>query len=88
MSSNTSASFKRFINLLAFVAIVAIAVVLIIQAIVGAGEFSNALNIVAQCIAYLVVAVYAFYFVYSKRNVVYTIIYFVAVIIIIILLII
>ena len=88
MSSSSNDKFKKFINWLAFIAIVGIAVMLLIQTIIGGGEVAYALGVIAQCIAYFVAAVYAFYFVYAKGNVVYTIIYFVAVIIIIVMLII
>lgn len=83
--------FKKFVNMLAFIGIVAIAVVLLLNLILDAvnagSEVVRAMDLIAQCIAYLVTAIYAFYFVYSKHSPAYTIVYVVAVILIIVLLI-
>jgi len=88
-----SQKFKKFVNMLAFIGIVAIAVVLLLNLIFGAlnifdSEVVVAMDLLAQCIAYLVTAIYAFYFVYSKNKPVYTIVYVIAVILIVVLLII
>ena len=79
--------FKKFLNLLAFIAIVAVAISLLIGTIFG-GEVAGAFSLVAQCIAYFVTAVYGFYYVSSMRNTVITIVYVAAVVAIIVLLII
>lgn len=79
--------FKKFLNLLAFIAVIAVAVALLIGRFVS-GDITAALNLVAQCIAYLVTAIYALYYVLAQRNTVITIIYFVAIIAIIVLLVI
>lgn len=78
--------FKKFLNLLAFIAVVAVAISLLIGTLFG-GDVAHAFSIVAQCIAYFVTAVYAFYYVSSMRNTVVTIVYIVAVVAIIVLLI-
>lgn len=78
--------FKKFLNLLAFIAIIAVAVSLLIGTLFG-GEVAGAFSLVAQCIAYFVTAIYGFYYVNSMRNAVITIVYIVAVVAIIVLLI-
>ena len=87
--ANGGSNFKNFLNMVAFVGVIAVAFALLFGVIFsGNNELSSALSLVAQCIAYLVTAIYAFYFVYSKRNAVLTIVYVIAVIAIVVLLII
>lgn len=87
-----SQKFKKFVNMLAFIGIVAIALVLllnlILEAVNAGSDVVQAMDLIAQCIAYLVTAIYAFYFILSKHSPAYTITYVVAVILIIVLLII
>lgn len=86
--ANNSVGFKKFLNMLAFIAIIAVAAALLFVAIFGkSSSIGFAFTLVAQCIAYLVTAIYAFYYIYSMRNTALTIVYFVAVITIIVLLI-
>lgn len=82
MSNNTN--FKNFLNLLSFISIVAIAISLLISI---APSLSSALNLVASCIAYFVLAIFAFYYIYAKKNVALTVTYFISIIVIIVLLI-
>ena len=82
---------KRFVQLMSFVAICMVALALILQLIfkavgVDAGVI-NAIRIVGECIAYLVVCATAFGYIRSKRNTVWTIIYAVCVTIIVVLII-
>ena len=84
--ANNNVNFKKFLNMLAFVGIVAVAVALLCKPIFSA-EIGNVFSFIAQCIAYLVTAVYALYYVLSKRNSVITIIFVISVIAIIVLLI-
>jgi hypothetical protein len=89
MSKNQG--FKKFVNMLAFIGIVAIAVVLLLRMVLGDiikvdSDVINAISLIAECIAYAVTAVYAFYFVYSKHSPAYMITYVIAVILIIVLL--
>lgn len=87
--ANGGSNFKNFLNMVAFVGVIAVACALLFGVIFsGNNELSSALSLVAQCIAYLVTAIYAFYFVYSKRNAVLTIVYIIAVVAIVVLLII
>ena len=87
--ANGGSNFKNFLNMVAFVGVIAVAFALLFGVIFsGNNELSSALSLVAQCIAYLVTAIYAFYFVYSKRNAVLTIVYVIAVVAIVVLLII
>lgn len=81
-------NFKKFLNLVAFIGIVAVAVALLIGLIFGESEVASAFKLVAQCIAYLVTAIYAFFYIKQERNTVLTIVYVVAVIAIVVLLII
>jgi len=84
--------FKKFVNMLAFIGIVAIAVVLLLrlvfeQVFSGSPEFVNALGLIAECIAYVVTAIYAFYFINAKHSLVYTIMYVISLILIVVLMI-
>lgn len=86
--ANGSSNFKKFLNMVAFVGVIVVALALLFRLIFSANnEVSGALSLVAECIAYFVTAVSAFYFVYSKRNPILTIVYIVAVIAIVVLLI-
>lgn len=87
-----SQKFKGFVNMLAFIGIVAIATVMLLRLVFGelfngSPDFVNALDIIAECIAYVVTAIYAFYFVYARHCLAYTIMYVVSLILIIVLLI-
>jgi len=73
----------KFFNMLAFIAIVAVAVALTVGKIFP--DLGNALSIVAQFIAYIVTAISAFYYVRPKKNIVFFITYVVACILIIVL---
>jgi len=86
--ANNNVNFKKFLNMLAFVGVVAVAFALLFKAIfVQSVDVANAFSLVAQCIAYFVTAVYAFYYILSKRNAVTTIVYVISIIAIIVLLI-
>lgn len=85
--SKGNIDFKKFLNLLAYIAIVAIAVALLFGLIFKNSEIASALTLVAECIAYLVTAIYAFYYVAKQRNTVVTIVYVIAVVAIVVLLI-
>ena len=85
----SGAGFKRFINMLAYIGIVAIAFVLLLRLFLGQvlkldSEVVNAIGLVAQCIAYLVTAVYAYFFVH-RRGPAFIITYVIAIILIVIL---
>ena len=80
---------KRFVQLMSFVAICMVALALVLQLIFKAVGVNpsviNAIRIVGECIAYLVVCITAFGYIRSKRNTVWTIIYAVCVTIIVVL---
>lgn len=82
---------KNFVRLMAFVAIVLVAVSLILQLILRAFSVQdtivNACRIVGESISYLVVCVTAFGFIKNKRNVVWSVVYAICVTVIVVLLI-
>lgn len=73
----------KIVNFIAFVGLVMVAVVLVLQKIVQ-GEIIGALRTVGEAIAYFITAVSAFFYVRSKRNVWWYVAYTVAVILVII----
>ncbi len=80
---------KKFMNMLAFIGIVVVAVALLIAKILALVDVSagavTALQMVGECIAYIVTMVYAFYFVKNKRNVWWWIAYVAAAVIVVLL---
>lgn len=79
---------KGFVNFLAYLAIMLVAVALVVQYILGALDVSStvvsAMNTIAQFIAYAITAVFAFYFAKSRRSIGYMIAYVIAVILIVV----
>ena len=76
-SSNTqkrNTSLKWVLNMLSFIALVLVGVCLLLQVIFNAIDASglasatNAIRTVGECIAYCVIAVYAFFFIRHKKN--------------------
>ncbi len=84
-------SFKGFLNMLAYVALILVAFCLLLQLILSAvgvdAAVVNAMRIVGEAIAYTVLACYGFFFVKNKRNTWLTVTYAVAVTAIVILII-
>ncbi len=80
---------KRFMNMLAFIGIVVVAVALLIAKILALVDVSasavTALQMVGECIAYIVTMVYAFYFVKNKRNVWWWVAYVAAAVVVVLL---
>ena len=77
-------NFSRVINFLAFIGLMLIAVVLILQKIFsGEIELIGAFRVIGESIAYFVTAVSAYFYVRSKRNVWWYVAYTVALILII-----
>lgn len=78
-------NFSKVINFIAFIGLVVVAGVLVLQTI-----FSNQLDLIAafriigESIAYLVTAISAFFYVRSKRNVWWYVAYTIAVILILV----
>ena len=75
---------KRFFDFLAFVAIIAVAVSLIFSFIFKSTEIAGALDLIASCLAYLITAFSAFFYVRAKGNLWITISYVVALVLIIV----
>lgn len=79
--------FGKFLNLLAFIGIIMVAVALFVAKIANwingssGGSLVSALTLVANFIAYLITSIAAFYYVRTKKNVWITIVFIVALII-------
>lgn len=74
---------KKVINFIAFVGLMMVAVVLVLQKIVQ-GDLINAMRVVGESIAYLITAISAFFYVRSKRNVWWYVAYTVALVLVVI----
>lgn len=83
MSKNGN-GFKSVMNLMAFVAIVLIAVSLILSKLNIASSVNSACTIIANVIAYIMVAIASFYFVRSRRGIGYLITWIVCVVVIVV----
>lgn len=87
-TAKTNVSVRSVLNFLSYVAVFCIGVALILQFIFqkvgGGGSIASAFQMVAQCLAYSVVSIYAFFFARTKRNIWYLICWLIAVILIII----
>ena len=86
-SSNTqkrNTSLKWVLNMLSFIALVLVGICLLLQVIFNAIDASglasatNAIRTVGECIAYCVIAVYAFFFIRHKKNPVWAVLYAIA----------
>lgn len=68
-SGKTVKSAGWLTNLISFVAVICIGVALILGKIGFLSEIAGALLMIAQTIAYIVVTIVSFFYVYRKRNV-------------------
>ncbi len=79
---------KGFINFLAYLAIIMVALALVLQFVLSkfgvSASVVSAMNTIAQFIAYAITAVFAFYFAKYKKHIGYMIAYVIAVILIIV----
>lgn len=79
---------KKFFNAMAFVALVIAGIVLVVSKIldiVGIDiKILGILNTIASVLAYVVTAVAAYYYVRTKRNIAWLIVYIVAVILVVV----
>ena len=77
---------KKLVNAVAYFAIIFLAVALLLSQISSAGsvlgDIANIFSRLANTIAYVIVAVMAFFYVKTKRNIVYMITYIVSIILI------
>ena len=77
-------SIKWVLNMLSFFALVLVGICLLLQVIFNAIDASklagatNAIRTVGECIAYCVIAVYAFFFIRHKKNPVWAVLYAIA----------
>ncbi len=80
---------KRFMNMLAFIGLCLVAFALLLAKLLGVFGVSasavNAIQLVGECIAYIVTMVYAFYFVKNKRNVWWWVAYCVSAVVVVLL---
>lgn len=74
---------KVFINFLAFVAVVFLAIALILRRLIEDNSITAALELIAQIISYSMVAYYAFVYAKSKRNWIFLLVWALAVALII-----
>lgn len=84
MAKNTGGmSWRGFLNLISFIAIVCIGLALLIGKI-GGGNLSSTLRLIAEILAYSVTAVSAFYFAYYRRHWAYYLIWVICVVLIVV----
>ena len=80
--------FKKFLNALAFIALVISGVALVVALILGkldkAAGFANALQQIAYCLAFVVTAVVAYGYVRTKRSVAWLVVYILCVVFIVV----
>jgi hypothetical protein len=81
MASNDF-EWRKVFNISAFVAVICIALALILRKVGLSGSVINALELIANAIAYLITAISAFFYVRSRKAIWVWIVYFVAVILI------
>ena len=76
---------KKFFNAMAFVALVISGIALLISKIFfGGTTVANVLNNIAYVLAFTVTAFSAFFYVRTKRNVVWVVVYIIAVVIVVV----
>lgn len=87
-STKTTVTVRSLLSALSYGAVFCIGVALVLQFVfqkIGSGaRIADAFEIVAECLAYLVVSVHAFYFARTKRNMAYIICWAIAVTLIVI----
>lgn len=77
-------SFRSFANLMAYIAVVLVGAALLIQAVLKGNQVAAAFKMVADVIAYVMLAISSFSYAKSRRNVVFIIIWIVAVVLIVV----
>ena len=82
---------KKFMNMLAFIGLCLVAFSLLLSKLLGVFGVSAtavvAIQMVGECIAYLVTMVYAFYYIKNKRNAWWWVAYCVAAVVVVLLII-
>ena len=77
---------KQFLNFLSYVAVALIALALVCGKLLGwilNPNIVHILTLIAECIAYLIVAIYGFIYAKSKKNKAWIIVYIVCIVLII-----
>lgn len=78
-------NFGKIINCIAFIGLIMVAIVLVLQKIFsGDGSFISALRVIGESIAYTITAISAFFYVRTKRNVWWYVGYTAAVILVVV----
>lgn len=83
MSKNGN-GFKSVMNFMAFVAIILIAISLILSKLDFASSINSACTLIANVIAYIMVAISSLYFVRSRRGIGYVITWIICVVLIVV----
>lgn len=82
---------KRFMNMLAFIGLCLVAFALLLAKLLGVFGVSagavSAIQMVGECIAYIVTMVYAFYYIRHKRNAWWWVAYCVSAVVVVLLII-
>ena len=84
----TKNNMTKFVNCLAFIGLIMVAIVLILQKFNLSGSVLGALRTIGESIAYLITSISAFFYVRSKRNVWWYVVYTAAVVLVVIFLVI
>lgn len=77
-------NFSKILNCVAFIGLIMVAIVLIFQQFKLSGDVLTALRTIGESIAYLITACSAFFYVKSKRNVWWYVVYTIAVVLVVI----
>lgn len=83
-TTKRTVTFRGIVNFVSYIAVFCIGIALILNVIFKGNSFSNAFQMVAECLAYIVVSISAFYYARSKRSIWYLICWIVAVVLIIV----
>ena len=75
---------SKIFNFIAFIGLMIVAVVLVLQKIINGGELLYALRTIGESIAYLITTISAYFYVKSKRNVWWYVAYTVAVVLVVV----
>lgn len=77
-------TFRSFANLMAYIAVVLVGTALLIQSVLKGNQIAQAFKMVADAIAYVMLAITSFSYAKSRRNVVFILIWLVAVVLIVV----
>ena len=77
-------TFRGIVNFISYIAVFCIGIALLLQVCLKSNSFSSAFQMVAECLAYVVVSISAFFYARNKRSIWYLICWIVAVILIIV----